>query len=57
VLPVIKGSKVFWKVFKKGVHNPIDKVFYPATMDAQEVHATLEDDYDFPVTIALDECD
>jgi hypothetical protein len=48
---------VFWKVFKKGVHNPIDKVFYPATMDAQEVHATLEDDYDFPVTIALDECD
>jgi hypothetical protein len=57
VLPVIKGFKVFWKVFKKGVHNPIDRVFYPATMDAQGVMDCIEDDYDFPVTIALDECD
>jgi hypothetical protein len=57
VLPVIKGFKVFWKVYRKGVFNPIDRVFYPAIMDAQDVHAMLEDDYDFPVTITLDECD
>jgi len=46
-----------WKVFRKGVLNPVDRVYHPAIMEAQEVMDCIEDDYDFPVTIALDECD
>lgn len=48
---------MFWKVYRKGVVNHIDKVFYPATLDAQDVMDCIENDYDFPVTILLDECD
>lgn len=46
-----------WKVFKKGVINCVDRVYYPDTMDAQEVMDCIEDDYDFPVTILADEWD
>jgi hypothetical protein len=46
-----------WKVFRSGVINCVDRVYYPARMTAQEVHALLEDDYDFSFTIALDEAD
>lgn len=48
---------MFWKVYRKGVHNHIDKVWFVATMAAQDVHASIEDDYDFPVTISPDESD
>lgn len=48
---------MYWKVFKKGVHSPIDKLWFIATMDAQDVHASIEDDYDFPVTISPDKSD
>lgn len=48
---------MFWKVYRKGIEKHIDKVWFVATMDAQDVHASLEDDYDFPVTISPDEVD
>jgi hypothetical protein len=44
-------------VFRSGVINCVDRVYYPATMDAQEVKDCIEDDYDFPFVIQLDEAD
>lgn len=46
-----------WYVYRKNVLCPIDWIYWPDTMDAQDVMDCVEDDYDFPVTIALDECD
>lgn len=48
---------MFWKVYRKGVIKHIDKVWFIATMSAQDVMDTIEDEYDFPVTILPDEID
>jgi hypothetical protein len=48
---------MFWKIIRKSDGAIIDKVWYIATMTAEEVYAAVEDDYDFEIRLLACEAD
>lgn len=48
---------MFWKVYRKGVTNHVDKVWFVKGTQQLDVYQMLEDEYDFPITIMPDECE
>ncbi|QYW06553.1 hypothetical protein uav_021 [Pseudomonas phage UAVern] len=45
---------MYWKVYRKGMHNCIDTVWYPLHTTAEEVRDDLEDRFDFQILIQAD---
>lgn len=45
---------MFWKVYNKQSGVMVDKVWFVATMTAEDVKQSLEDEFDFEILVGRD---